>query len=400
MFNRIKTSCLILLLTASPAMIRAGSFFSSRGLGIPMAASDARAVGMAGLATAQSDPHSVSGVNPASLVSVRSTLLALHFYSENDGFKTSQGNATTGYANFHGFIFALPLKNGMGIALQLRPLTRMDYKLAYRRELAGQAYTKSVESRGGVNTFSFSAFWRFAPFIAAGVSGNYLFGLNTEKWYVHWDDDSTFVSTSDRFSIRHTGTGTTFGIQIMPAKRLLLGATYTPSAELEAAVDSYYATTSATRDGRTRFPSVWTAGATAVLGRSAVVGIEYSEQPWNRLTWNGAAVPGMENQRSFSAGGEFFSSKDPAAPYLRKMAYRAGFLAQPFFSRDVNGNAISEWWTTLGLGFPMASGISQIDAALAYGQRGSPGTNTFSEKMFKLVVSITVSERWMNRGRR
>jgi hypothetical protein len=399
MIKKLEQQCLVLFLFAVPALIHGGSFFSSRGLGIPISAADARSAGMAGLTTAQSDPFSVSGVNPASLVAVRSTLLSLHFYSENNRFQTPPGNATTGYTNFHGFLFALPLKNGLGVALQLRPLTRMDYKISYRNGIDGQYYTKSVESRGGVNAVSFSAFWRFVPFAAVGISGNYLFGLNTEKWFVLWDD-SLFVGSNDRYSIRNSGTGTTFGIQVSPLPHLLIGATYTPSAKLKAAIDSYYAAASGTRDSQTGYPAVWSAAATVSLGRKAEVGLEYSEQEWDRLMWNEIPVKDMQKQRSIAAGGEFFSLNDPSLPYHQRMAYRIGFSYQPFFSLDVNGKQIREWWATVGLGFPMASGISQIDVAFAYGKRGVLGTNTFSENLFKLLVSITVSERWFTRSRR
>jgi hypothetical protein len=326
-------------------------------------------------------------------------LLSLNFYSENTRFNTPVGRATTGYANFNGFIFALPLKNGLGVALQLRPLTRMDYKISYRNAINGQGYSKTVESRGGINTVSFSAYWRFVPFAAVGVSGNYLFGLNTEKWNIVWDD-SLFVQSNDRYSIRHSGTGATFGIQLTPLPRLLIGATYTPSSGLNASMDRYYALTTESNSNRTDYPAIWSTALSMRLGKSATVGLEYTEQDWNRLMWNGQPVQDMQKQRSFSAGSELFSLDDPSLPYLKRMAYRFGFLYQPFFSLDVNGKQIGEWWATLGLGFPMASGISQIDVAFAYGKRGSLGPNTFSENLFKLAVSVSVSERWFTRGRR
>jgi hypothetical protein len=397
--KKLEHSILILSCFILPALVRGGSYFSSRGLGIPIGVTDARSIGMAGLAAAQSDPYSVSGLNPAGLVAVRTTLLSMNFYSENNRFRTPLGSAATGYANFNGFLFALPLKKGLGVALQLRPLTRMDYRISYRNEVNGQGYDKNVESRGGINTVSFSVFWRFVPFAAVGVSGNYLFGLNTEKWNIFWDD-SLFTQTNDRYQIRHSGTGATFGIQVSPFSRLLLGAMVTPSSGLSASTDRFYALTTENSTNRTGYPAIWSAAATLSLGKRATAGVEYTEQDWDKLTWDGIPVKDMRRQRCLSAGAELFSLDDPLLPYHQRMAYRLGFSYQPFFSLDVNGKEIREWWATFGLGFPMAAGVSQIDAAFAYGKRGSLGPNTFSENLFKLAVSVSVSERWFARGRR
>ncbi|HEX9934487.1 MAG TPA: hypothetical protein VGB38_04760, partial [bacterium] len=123
-------------------------------------------------------------------------MLVLHFYSENNLLKTNAGQDRSGYSNFDGFLFSIPLKSGIGMAMQLRPLTRAHYSMTSRNTLDGHAYAKSVTGSGGINAVSLSAFWRVARFAALGVSGNYLFGRINEEWKVIWDD-SLFTQSND-----------------------------------------------------------------------------------------------------------------------------------------------------------------------------------------------------------
>jgi len=385
----------------------AGSILSSKGFGIPMISPDARSAGMAGMTLAQSDPYSVSGINPSSFVSVRTTLVSLHLSAENSWIRTGDGNASSGYTNFDGFLFALPLKSGLGLAIQLRPLTRMSYRITSPQQLEGQTYTKSTEGRGGISEISLSAFWGINRFLSIGASGNYIFGKNEEDWKVLWDDQNTFTGSKTLFSARHSGNGWTAGLQLKPISSLILGGSYSPELNIDTQNEhAYYEyVNEATKyvlaydaeKNRTQFPARWGFAAMAILGKTASWGIEYTEQAWNRFSVNRNFVPGTLKTQRIATGGEFFAMANPTAPYLKKMAYRIGFSYQPFFSKDRNGNRIGEWWATVGLGLPMTMGLSQIDAAIALGRRGSLSTNTFSETLFKFVLTVTVGEKWFTR---
>lgn len=376
----------------------ASSVLSSRGLGIPMQSFDARSAGMAGLSAAQSNPYSISGSNPAGLVSIRSTVLSLHFRSEISRYQTHENKASTNYSNFDGFIFALPFKSGLGIALQLRPLTRMQYTLSFRNEIDGQSYTKSVEGSGGVNSVSLSAFWGIRQNIAVGITGHYVFGKNSETWKVAWDDGDNFVGTNNNFSMKNSGFGISGGFLLKPVSRLMIGGTFSPKIRMQSTTDLFYVSSLETRSGNVDFPAGWSLGATAFLGKNAIWGLEYEERDWNHFSMERQGFQSFHKVGRIAAGGEFFSSPVPTVSYWRKMAYRIGFSYQPFYSSDILGKNLDEYWGTIGLGLPMQVGMSQIDAAFGVGRRGSLSANAISETLFKFFLSVTVGERWFVRG--
>jgi len=204
------------------------------------------------------------------------------------------------------------------------------------------------------------------------------------------------------YSFTHYGYGLTFGIQVAPIKRLLLGAGYSPEVRLHTTINLQYSGSSstATRYDDTTYPASWSAGATAFLNTTCMWGLEISGQHWSRLLYGQRPVPSLRNTLSFATGAEFYSLKDPMIPYWKKMAYRVGFVHRPFFSLDSDGGRIQEWWVAWGLGLPMSAGISQIDVSFGYGKRGSIGDNGFSEDLWKGALTVTVGEKWFTKGRR
>jgi hypothetical protein len=230
--------------------------------------------------------------------------------------------------------------------------------------------------------------------VSIGLTGNFVFGKNSETWKILWDNSSEISSSNSQYSVRHTGYGWTVGIQMQPLPYLKLGGTVSPSYRIHSATDLYYGFYLDKKDSHFQFPLCWNAAALAALGKNASWGLEYSEQQWNRFSM----IQDLRKSRSIATGGEFYGLKNPMAPYLKKMAYRIGFSYKPFFCPDISGNTINEYWGTLGFGFPLASGISQVDAAFGIGKRGSTKTNAFSEMLYQIGVTVTVGEKWQGQG--
>jgi len=376
-----------------------GTILSSKGAGTPYYFPNARNMGMGNLGIAQCDSFTISRINPAGLYTIKTTRLSLQYFYENNRYKDNEnGNATSNYSNFYGFTFVLPLGSGIGLAVGLAPLTRMDYNLAFQETLVGKPYTKSVEGQGGLNTFTFSFYWTLRHNLALGLSGSYIFGKLKEEWKVVYEGEG-FTASSDVFSTMNQGYGYTAGIIYRPFKSLLLGAIFSPKVNLNNNTDIHYAFSDSIQNytGSLSFPGYWGIGTSYRTGKIGHIGIEFLQRDWTTLYINNQKAVRTQKTQRISIGYEFSPSRDYTVAYTKRMAYRLGFSYQPYFSLDQDGKTITEKWITMGIGFPISRSASQIDVAFGFGKRGSIKTNGLSENLLRLSLSITGGEKWFIR---
>ena len=116
------------------------------------------------------------------------------------------------------------------------------------------------------------------------------------------------------------------------------------------------------------------------------------------MTINSLAVQGIREVRRISFGTELLSTRDPFAPYLKRVAYRMGLTYQPYFCTDPEGNTITEISGSIGFGLPMLMNSAVIDIALMFGKRGSLATNGLEENLFRIALAISGGEKWFIRS--
>jgi len=381
--------------TVNPA--HSGSILSSKGFGIPLPPPDARSLAMGGISFAQPDPISISGTNPAALFPVQTTLLSIRFGHEHTRTRAVEGTASSVYSNFSGFAFVLPFKRGLGLSLQLTPLTRRDYRLEFRNSVNEKAYTKSVQGEGGHNMASLTVYWQVHPVLSLGLSGQYIFGRANETWSIHWDDTDIFTPTDNLYSAKSSGTGWTAGLLMRPHRAWMVGGVFSPRVRLHSKTDLFYGSVQETEDINLQVPGFWGVSV-SVIRRVAVWGLEYTRQNWDETAIRGYRIPGMRATQRIAAGVEFYSFVDPFASYWKRMAYRFGIGYQPFFTTDPEGRDIQELWGTIGFGFPILAGSSRLDVGLGFGKRGSFSANGISENLIRMNCTVTVGEKWFSRG--
>ena len=378
--------------------INAGSILSSKGVGLPFFHPNTRSMGMGGLSIAMPDPFAISRVNPAALYMNQTTLLSLQYYFENNDYRDINGRASSSYSNFDGFTFAIPFGSGLNAAFGLTPFSLMDYHLNYPNSIENESYTKSVEGSGGLNTFSFSLCWALRSNLSLGLTGHYYFGKFKERWDVEYDDPG-FLSSKDEFSTKNWGLGFTTGFIFRPVTALTIGAIYTPEVNLDnqTTISYVYLTEDKPDQGSILLPASWGIGTTFHITRSLLLGVEYYEQNWSRLTINDSPIQGIRDINRLSVGGEIMPNRNPEASFFRRLAFRLGYTIQPYLSLDPMQNSITEQWVTMGIGIPLYMNAAQIDVAVSYGTRGSLDSNNLQENMFQISLSLTGGEKWFIR---
>jgi hypothetical protein len=398
--KNIHNTILTLIIIIIPYNITlGGSVLSSRGVGTPILSANSRALGMGGLSIALADSISISRTNPAGLFNINTTRLAIQYFYEINSYKDPEGSATSQYSNFEGFSFVLPFGSRFGMALDLAPITRLDYHFSFQNNLANEPYNKSVEGSGGLNHISFSLFWGLNSRVALGVSGHYVFGELKELWRVEYDR-ADFRPSMDELSTKNSGLGFTAGIIVRPFSHLQLGAVYSPEVMLNNQTDTksiFEIKETTIHEGSLSFPGSWGIGASLQLGRSITIGSELFQRNWTKLAINEELLQKTRKTTRISFGCEIIPKKSISESYWKRIAYRFGFNFQPFFIQDPEGQTINEMWGSLGFGFPLLYNYAQIDVALCFGKRGSMNKNGLSENLFRLNLSITGGEKWFIR---
>jgi len=376
----------------------AGSILSSQGIGLPYDNPNVRSMGMGFASIANPSPSRIDAVNPAGMTQISTTTLTIQSVFHTNKYKDTEYQSRSNYTNFDGFHFIVPFGKGLCAAFGLKPVTRIDYKIAFADQIESEEYTKSLKGSGGVNRFVINAAWAPVDRISIGVGVSYLMGRLIEESRNQFNADSDYTSSHDRISTHANGLNWTLGMQIRPYRSWTLGAIYSPSVHLDTQVDFYQIFSSSALDpGSLQYPSTYGIGISYTLLNTVIIAADFQKTQWEQLQINGADVLRTQNSHRISMGLEKIASADPYANYLKRIPLRVGALIQPCYILDPNGESLSEMWATFGFGFPVFHNTSHIDMMFGIGKRGSLEKNGLEEDLIRFGLSITGGEKWFRR---
>ena len=383
-----------------PWIANAGTILSSMGMGAPAFSPSVRSIGMGGLSIAYAHPMNLSRTNPAAIAMIDRSMISAQYLYENNQYKDNDGSALSQFSNFEGFNFAIPLGSGFGFGFGLSPVTRVDYHLAFDQELADSPYTKAIEATGGLSSFDFTLYGSIGRFLSLGFTGRYIFGQHREIWSVTYED-SDFEPTMDKFSTQNGGFGFTAGLLVKPFSRLSIGATISPVSNIDMEVETTNSYDEEAdpelHESHFKLPTSWGVGLTYQFEGFGAIGAEYEYRDWTSMTIGDNPAEGLNTSGRLGIGCEIQTTTNPLASYFSRMAYRFGLSYQPYFTTDPEGQSIQELWFSIGLGIPLFMNAANIDMAFSYGMRGSLETNGIAENLFRVNLSVTVTEKWFLR---
>lgn len=390
----------LLIQAAGPFVPACGaSVLSSGGVGYPAGLAGARYAGMGGVSISLADPSSAGSRNPAALAEIRLTRLDIEYVSDNNTFRDASGSSRSPYSNFNGFTLALPFGRGLSAAFGLSPCTRADYRLSYPDSLAGETFHKSVEASGGLNSADAAFAFRIRHWADFGLKAHYFFGKLDETWRVVFNG-AGFTGTTNLLSSRMRGFGLTAGCVVHPLPVLSVGAAVRPGFDVDTEMERYADPLSGTpvlHTGKIRMPAAWGVGLHGVLPKGFLAAAEYSTEEWSRMTVNGRSAPLLADAERLAFGLEWLPGLLPTDGFLKRTAYRAGFSIGRFYMTDSRDGSVREIAGTLGAGLPLGNAASRMDAAVAFGRRGSLSDNGFEENFIRVSVSASLAEKWFTR---
>ena len=392
----ITAGALIFLLTVP---LRADSYYSSIGLGLPKYLITTKAVGMGGAGIGVMDRMAINSLNPAAINIQGMTTLGVNLEYEIANNKSNVGSANTRYGNAMGMQFIVPIQKKFTLMTMLRPLTNSRYTLQYTSADTSLEYTRTIKGDGGLTSAAIGLqyAYKYKFYIAALVDLH--FGAFNEQWQYEFSSKE-YRGGTDEFNSHLWGFGYDVSTFYKLNDLISIGGLYRSASRLNMGTSMDLAN-SITIDAdsnkiRIDYPAAYGMGVSMRM-KKWLVAADYYTQRWNDYKQDGQKIAGLESYNRYSAGVEYLDTKSNLERYSRRIAWRLGghFSQLPFTNAE--GENVHETFLSFGIGLPFAVTVGQIDIAMEIGKRGDVSRFMYEDTIFRLSASLIGSERWFQR---
>lgn len=403
-------ACIIL---SVKSWAQAPSPFTTFGIGDPYGNATATTQGMAGVGVSQPQFWFLNNQNPALLVYNNLTVFQAGLVAESRTIKSDTLSEKSSGGNMNYLVTAFPVKPGKwGTSLGLMPLTSVNYKLNYSKEVQGSPARATVteEGSGGLTQLYWSNGVRINSEWAVGAKISYIFSsivTSTKNQLPSSVTPVNFpVAIEQQTYVRDfmLGLGVSYSLDSLGAKkyRLSAGAVYNVAGNLSAKyTDRFYRASSVGEviegdtlseyRGSLHLPASLTVGVSLSRGGRWDIGTEFTYQDWTSFRAVDNSTDNLGTSWRWGLGGEI--TPDPVAVdnFLKRITYRLGvnYEQYPYLA---NNNNVRDYGATFGLSVP--AGRSSLDVALKLGKRGNKADNILEETYFRVSFGITFNDQW------
>jgi hypothetical protein len=404
--KKVNIVLLILLLSLPTLSFGESSVFAlvPRSIGEHQYSYSVAALGRGGFSMAFVDSVSLNQMNYSLWTHIQRTTFTLGVGYQGLESKSPSNKIGSLDGRFLGGFLAVPIINKkMSIGFGIQPKSINNQGFVIKNAGIGAQAVQTIQSKGTLSEVQFIAAYSPIPDFSLGFFAYYILGKIRDNTTINYLDLSySDISVSNEYHFY--GKGPSFGVSgfLRLTPRMTIGArvkiptvitVYSQQESISAqkTVEEYQDVT---------FPLNLTVGLAWQPFERFVIGGDIDYIDWKTgYLFNGLPLSYMNNNFRIGAGVEFKPSRRRLTSYLNRVSYRAGiFYGQMNFL--ANGQPVNEYGLSLGLGLPIAQGISRMDVAFQAGKRGDIVTNGLSEMFFRLNFSLSASELWFVRDDR
>ncbi len=368
---------------------------------------------MASTGTAFTSEARVNILNPATHAGIQYTTFGVDYNLDTRSIQSATVTQKTNRGYFNNLAVAFPLGRRGGMSASLRQYTKVGYNIqANQTDPILGDYQFVYDGQGGINEFLFGAGYSILKdsvrTLNFGANFIYYFGfVKTNRRTTNFLDSPDALSSNivNRSSVNDVAfdVGLYYDHQFTKDFKMSFGATYAPSLEINAKVnsESYSYRLSGGQEyvkdtvvfteikGKVKMPTTMNFGVGIYLGKSWTLLADYKYQDWSELTILGNNTD-LNSRREFSIGIESTPNPDALAKFLQSIRYRAGYK----FANTrlvVNSNNVSEYAVSAGLGIPVlkTKTKSSINIGIEFGQRGSKENGLIKENFTNFYLGIS-----------
>lgn len=362
---------------------------------------------MGGVSIASRSRTSINTVNPASYSAVDSMTFMFDMGVSMLGSRFTSGSLSNSKinANLEYITMQFPLSKNMGFSMGVLPYSFKGFNYSLTDTLDLAAYpdtvvgTKSYNGLGGISQVYAGISLKLFHRLSLGVNAYYMFGNNMTTRVLSFNNTG-FTSAYQRDSIKVGSFRMRYGLQYeMPlakGRELTLGAYYEQKQKLNA---TFSESTGSVADQQTPYEKVYSEfelpqviglGVNYFNGNKLTIGADFSYQQWADVKFMG--VKDTLNNRMRLAIGAEYTPNYRSRKYFDRMTYRFGLNMSDAYYK-VNGQVPPKnFGIAFGLGLPLRSVKSVVNATLEYGKVGS--SSLLREDYLKFTLNAVINENW------
>jgi hypothetical protein len=422
--NCFSAVLMILMLSLASMLTRAqeNSPYSRYGLGDLTPAQNIVNRSMGGIATAYGDYSTVNFTNPASYAELKITTLdiGLDYNSRTLRALDPPRKFNSSYLIPSYLQLGLPLskKRNWGMAVGLRPVSRINYELVYRTRLPNIDSVRYQYTGNGGTYQAFTGMAYGTKKLNIGFNFGYMFGNKEYSSQLAFINDTiSYKTTSSTDTTRFGGlflnAGIQYKIKLSEKTTLKLGAHGNLETKMNAirnltrqtiefsssvgliTVDSIYK--GQDEKGSILYPTTWGAGFMVEHENQWQFGAEIGVANWSSYRYFGIPDKLADNW-TFRLGGQVipdFKSEN----YFKRVAYRLGASFGPDIYNP--GRNVPQSCFSFGFALPVRRNVytnqyTIINTAFEIGTRGNK-ENQIRENIFRFSLGLNLSDIWFNK---
>lgn len=366
---------------------------------------------MGGAGVAYRSPYMTNYLNPASVGAIGQRSFLLNFGMEGQDFYLKSRDQRTLYNTFNirDIGIAFPIMKNLGVIFSVTPFSSIGYKVEAKEtdpdiiaDLGSVKYT--YLGAGDITQIKLGLGSKIAPRLFVGAEVIFLKGaldryFTTSIKQITAGGDVTNVTGNDntRISRAYVNLGVIYNILSSDNKDLTIGATYRLGGKLNADITrdipsgNYIPETAVSHNyvSELAMPSEYTLGLsynTTKIGINA----DYTFRDWgSRNASLSTDMISYRNTNSFKAGLLYIPKSGDVRNYMNRMSYRIGVRVEDYYMR-MQGHEMLDKALTLGLGFPIKAGLTNVNFGFEVGQRGTTKHNLIRENYFRFSLEFSL----------
>lgn len=379
------------------------------------------AMGNVGIAT-PSIWH-INNMNPALLTYNSLTVFEIGVEGENRTVSNSFNSVKVGTGGFKYLSLAFPIiPNKWTSNIGLMPYSSVNYSFTTRQNVEGTNVDAVIdfEGAGGLNQVYFSNGLKVAHGLSVGLRMSYIFGLTEARTSTYLEGEGitqqfpTGVYEKTNYSGFDLGLGAFYSKSISEKSLLNFGITLDKGGdingnrfdrlEVENSNGRSVAGDTLINDesGKYQLPTELGFGFSWQKTNKLTIGLDIKHAFWDKqagFTFDdpayGADAEEYRSTWSVGLGFEITPKYNDVNSYFNRIKYRIGadFKQEPFV---IDGKTVNNFGINFGWSLPI-KGVSAVNMALKYGQRGEASGVLVKEQYFKFVLGATINDRWFVR---
>ncbi|MDR0811298.1 MAG: hypothetical protein LBN23_03345 [Paludibacter sp.] len=365
--------------------------------------------GMGGVSLASRANTSINFSNPASYSAVDSMtfMFDVAVSGLNSFFRSGNQQSNTFTANLEYITLQIPLWKNMGLSAGVIPYSFAGYKYFTQQILPPESYPDTItyknsfSGQGGISQVYGGLSYNFFKHISLGVNAYYMFGSAVNARTLTFSNNATdFYPSYQSDSLTVSNLRLRYGLQFFhtfgKVHDFTLGFVYETQSKLNAI---YSEQTGSVKSEATPYeekfakfetPQTFGGGLNYRYNNQLTVGADYTLQQWAAVNFMGKTDT-LANSSRLAVGANWIPNLR-GRTYFEHINYRLGFnVSDPYYKID--GQQLPKnFGVTFGLGLPLKSFNTVVNASFEYGQIGS--ASKLREDYFKITINAVFKENW------